>query len=197
MKKYFLYIDESKRLQDGIIILSGFLSIHNKAYCANKIERFLEQIELNNCGELKSTSKYGAMFIERNGIEKLAQSRVIDTVVWVCVQGYYRDSYEWYRDAMLTLLSEIGIEDDISIIYLDTLPLVSNRKDLQKYLKRDIISVYPNVKNIIPEISATQRVIQIADLITWQVKKYYLFRENPSLQEIFGNIQQKIKKKIS
>ena len=67
---------------------------------------------------------------------------------------------------MLTLLSEIGIEDDISIIYLDTLPLVSNRKDLQKYLKRDIISVYPNVKNIIPEISATQRVIQIADLIT-------------------------------
>ena len=195
MQKYFLYIDESKRFQEGVLILWGFLSQHNKSYSNHAIEAYISSIWLSDIGELKSTSKYGEYFVAQDGIQTMYDVWVIDTIVGTYREWYYRDSYEWYRDALIELIGSLGFMEDLSIVYIDYLPLVSSRSELQKSLKRDISAHFPYVRNIIPESSERQRSIQLADLITGKIKEYYLFRENIELFSIFGMVKHSIKTK--
>ncbi len=197
MSKYFLYIDETKQLQNGILILWGFLSRYNKESCNKIIEKHLATYKLWNYKELKSTSKYGKEFIEHGWVEFLQQKWIIEKVIWTITFEYYRDSYEWYRSVLIKLIEEINIKDDLIGIYIDSLPVVKNTKILQKYLERDICPIFPNITKIIPENSSNQRCIQLADHIIGEIRKYYLYREDLSFESLFPTVSKKITTKKS
>ncbi len=192
MSKIFLYIDETKQLQNGIIILWGFVSKYNKSSCNQMIEESLSQYWLNKHKELKSTSKYGKELISKWWMEFLQEKWVIESIVGTISYDYYRDSYEWYRACLMQLIEELDIHDDIIAIYIDTLPIVKNTKILQKYLERDICPIFSNIAKIIPENSSNQRCIQMADLIIWEIRKYYLYREWVPIASIFPTISRKV-----
>ena len=198
MSKVFLYIDETKQLQNGILVLWGFISRYNKESSNKLIDETLKEYWLQGLKELKSTSKYGKEFIKNWWIELLEQKWVIEKVVWSITYDYYRDSYEWYRATLIKLIEEINIQDDLIAIYLDDIPVVKNSKILKKYLERDICPLYNNITKITPEASSNQRCIQMADLIVGEIRKYYLYREDMSLDSIFPTVSRKVTtKKIS
>lgn len=198
MSKYFLYIDESKQLQNGILMLWGFLSRNNKESCNKVISEAFEEYKIWNLQEIKSTSKYWKGFIEKWWIEYLKEKGIIERIVATISYDYYRDSYEWYKATLIKLIDEVAIRDEIIAVYIDYLPLVKNRKDIQLFLERDICPIYTNILKITPEISSSQRCIQISDLIMGEIRKYYLYRENISLESVFPTVSKKITtKKIS
>ena len=198
MSKVFLYIDETKQFQSGILILWGFISRYNKESCNKFINETIKEYWYQELKELKSTSRYGKEFIENWGIEALQNKWIIEKVVWSIVYNYHRDSYEWYRNTLIKLIEEIDINDDLIAIYIDDIPVVKNSKTLKKYLERDICSLYTNITKITPETSSNQRCIQIADLIIGEIRKYYLYREDIPLNSIFPTVSRKVTtKKIS
>lgn len=198
MSKVFLYIDETKQLQNGIIILWGFVSRYNKESCNKIISEVLTEYGLDTYHELKSTSKNGKAFISKWWMEFLQEKWVIESIVGTISYDYYRDSYEWYRACLMQLIEELDMHDDIIAIYIDSLPVVKNTKILQKYLERDICPMFSNITKIIPENSSNQRCIQVADLIIWEIRKYYLYREWVPIASIFPTISRKVTmKKIS
>lgn len=192
MSKIFLYIDETKQLQNGIIILWGFVSRYNKSSCNQIIKESPLQYWLNEYGEIKSTSKYGKKFIAEWWIELLQEKWVIESIVGTISYDYYRDSYEWYRACLIQLIAELNIWNNLIGIYIDSLPIVKDTKILQKYLERDICPIFPNITKIIPENSSNQRCIQMADLIIWEIRKYYLYREWVPIASVFPTISRKV-----
>jgi Protein of unknown function (DUF3800) len=189
MSKIFLYIDETKQLQNGIIILWGFVSRYNKESCNKIISEVLTEYGFDEYHELKSTSRNGKSFISKWWIDILQEKWVIKSIVGTISYDYYRDSYEWYRACLIQLIEEFDISDHLIGIYIDSLPIVRNTKILQKYLERDICPIFPN---IIPENSSNQRCIQVADLIIWEIRKYYLYRQWVPIDSIFPTIPKKV-----
>ena len=172
-----IYLDESKRLGKWLIVVGGFISSHNTAYIEKFVENKKQDFWIPQNIELKSTDKYGRIFISKILSDTDFQSLDLYSFGF-CFDSYFFDSEEAYTNLILKVLTEIydacPYKKSKTVITHDNINIKSHKlitKKIESYLKEryDVKAkfwVYNSKKFL---------SLQLADLIVSKYKEYYFF----------------------
>lgn len=184
-----IYLDESKKLWEWKIIIGGFFTYHNNNYIDKFISSKKQEFNIIENIELKSTKSHW-----KNFTEKL--SRDLDfidfkiTTFWYLFENYFYDSEDWYFILLLNVLDNIfkNIKfnklDKINIFH-DNLNFRNNKyaeKKLENLVKQKFwLKCIFNIHN-----SKKYLWLQLADLVVWKYKEFYLFEDVNHLDEFIS-----------
>lgn len=180
MEYVIIYLDESKRLGKWEIVIWGFISSHNTTYMEKFIKNKKKDFDIYEWVELKSTNKFGRRFVDRLKVDFDFDVLDIQTFSYH-FDSYFLESEESYLNILFRVLWSIfNIQDECMwkkyLIMHDDLN-VKNQKKTEKRVN-DFLRENFNIK---PEFkiwkSKSHLCLQLADLIVWEYKKIYFFRE--------------------
>lgn len=179
-----VYLDESKRLQDGKIVFAWFVTKHSQKYIDGFIsEKKLEYHIFSKNIEIKWTQDIWKKFYN-DMIHKNNFSIIENSIIWINVSWYYRDYLGHYKLILLELFNRnINFLKNYSktiIIHADKIKLWRNtrkiEKEIEKYLN-DNLNISWKIKFNFVE-SKNHLWIQIADLIAYKLWKTYFYNES-------------------
>ena len=174
-----IYLDESKKIAKWHFIFWGFLSEHNSSY----INKFVITNQVNLWIkwdiELKSTQEFWINFVENISDSIFYKNLKIKTF-WLFFNGYYVDSFENYEKVLIETIKNIypfleNYKKEINIIADKT--TFKNLKKSEKKLETIINNNFKFNKKLKFrfESSKKNKSLQLADLIIWKYKEFYLF----------------------
>ncbi|MDQ7009732.1 MAG: DUF3800 domain-containing protein [Candidatus Gracilibacteria bacterium] len=180
-----IYLDESKRIGKGKIIIGGFLSFHNTHYIETFMKNKKKQFNIPEKVELKSTNKFGKLFSEKISNDSDFEKLDITTFSFH-FDNYFFDSEDTYLNNLLKIFNIIFNKfilkktQKVAIIH-DNLNFKNNLKVSQKinfFLKKDNIKSDFKIHNSKKYLS-----LQLSDLIVGEYKKLYFFDDVTFLED--------------
>ncbi|MDA9129209.1 DUF3800 domain-containing protein [Candidatus Gracilibacteria bacterium] len=181
-----IYLDESKRLGKGLIVIGGFISCHNTGYIEKFIENKKVDFDIPKKVELKSIDKYGKIFMEKLKEDNDFSSLDIYSFGF-CFSSYFFDSQEMYTNLLIKVLSEVynlcPYKQRKSTIVHDNVNAKNHEfitKKIEQYLK-DKLDIKAKV-----EIHNSKKFLslQLADLLVSKYKELYFFDEVNELDDM-------------
>jgi len=180
-----IYLDESKRIWKGEIVIGGFLSFHNTHYIDTFVKNKKKEFGIPEKIELKSTNKFWKLFLDKISFDKDFEKLKISTFGYH-FENYFFDSSETYMNFLIKIFIKIFEEIDFwgnkIIIVQDNINISDNRvfeNKINWFIKKKFWfkSEFKirNSKNILS--------LQFADLIVWEYKKLYFFDDVNFLEE--------------
>lgn len=172
-----IYLDESKRLGKGLIVIWWFISSHNTSYIEKFIQNKKKDFWISEKIELKSTNKFGKQFLNDLGTDD--DFKELDLFsFWFCFENYFFDSEKAYTNLLIRVLSEVYQQnpygDKKSIIVHDNLNSNNHKfitRKIEKYLKEKFdIKAKLEIHNSKKFLS-----LQLADLLVSKYKEFYFF----------------------
>ncbi len=182
MTKIFVYLDESKQLSEWILILWGIITTSDISHVNAKVWNITDKLDIGKWTEMKSINKYGSIFYRKKWFQML----LADMSYMVCsdyITDYKKDSFSGYLQWLTKILSYISTELSCSeiILYIDDIKFWKTENHFLKWLQE----FFPEVCKCSIKVSKHNRSIQLADLVTGVMRKYYLFKEEIDLEEYF------------
>ncbi len=174
-----IYIDESKRLWKWEIVVWWFISNHNTTFIEKFLKNKKKDFDIIEKIELKSTNKFWKVFIEKLSIDKDFKNLDITTFGFY-FDNYFLESEWWYINILLKLFLNIFdknrfiwkkatiVHDNINISNNKSFEVKVNDILRKKYKIKPEFKIKNSKKNL---------SLQLADLIVWEYKKLYFFRD--------------------
>jgi len=181
-----IYLDESKQIDEWKIIIGWFFTHHNTHFIDTFIKNKKKIFSIPENAELKSTKKFWKLFIENITNDSDFNQLQIFTF-WFKFENYFNESEEWYVNLILETL--ILIFNCINLkkwgkinIFHDHFN-AKNNKIVEKKIDKILIEKYW-IKSIFKIHNSKNNLwIQLADLIVWTYRKYYLHDDVTKLDE--------------
>ena len=185
MKSMKIYIDESKKIWEWKIIIWWFFTLHNMHFIEKFMKNKKNDFSIPENAELKSTKKYWKLFIENLKNDKEFNNLEIYTF-WFKFENYYLESEKGYINLIIAVLDnlfnliEINKWDKINIFHDN---FNANNKSAEKSIDK-ILNDKFSIKSIFKIHNSKKYLsLQLADLIVWEYKKYYLYDDVNELED--------------
>ena len=180
-----IYLDESKRLGQGLIVVGWFISSHNTSYIEKFVENKKSDFWIPQNIELKSVDKYWKIFIER--LANDMDFKILDMYTFgFMFDNYFFDSEEAYTNIILKILKNIF---DIKIYNWEKVKIIHDNLNTKgsKLITKKVESFSKEVYDMKVkfEIHNSKKFLslQLADLIVSKYKELYFFDSVTSLDK--------------
>jgi hypothetical protein len=173
-----IYLDESKKIWKGKIVMGWFLTYHSTSFIEKFITNKKKDFSIPYHVELKSTNKYGRLFIDKIKRDNNFEELQIYTFAF-CFENYFVDCYKRYWEllkiALWNVLECIEVQNGLKVnIFHDDMNVPNNRdfeKNMNSFLKEKLwIKSEFQIKK-----SHICFGIQLADLVVWEYRKWYWY----------------------
>ena len=165
------------------------MSEHNSSYINKFVNNNQIRIWFKTYVELKSTEYFWKEFVEKISILKDYNDLKIRTF-WFSFWNYYVDSFENYEKVLIETIKKIypflkEYKKEINIIADKT--TFKNFKKSEKKLETIINNSFKFNKKLKFrfESSWKNKSLQLADLIVWKYKEFYLFDDIWELDKLY------------
>jgi hypothetical protein len=192
-----IYLDESKQIDKWKIVIWWFFTYHNTNYLEKFLNNKKDSFWIPNNAELKSTKKYWKQFLEQLSNDNDFKNLDIK-VFWFKYENYFYESEKWYInliiDVLINILSTLKLKTWEKInIFHDNLN-AKNNKNTETKVENILNNHFWIKSNFKIHNSKKYTSLQLADLITWDYRKLYLYNDINKLSEIFLKKEFKNKK---
>lgn len=192
-----IYLDESKKIWNGQIVIWGFITFHNTQF----IEKFVKNKKLDflipDNVELKSINKYWRLFSEKVSWDGEFDKLQVLTFGFY-FENYFVESDEWYTNLLLDVLLRVlnfmqpSKWEKVNVFH-DNLNAQNNSK-VEKKIDQVLSGRFGVKSHFKIHNSKNFLGLQLADLIVWKYKEFYFFNDVNTLDKLINKKDWKNKK---
>ena len=171
-----IYLDESKKLWEGRIVLGGFITKHKHSYINKFVKNKISEYGIKNVAlELKSTKATWKIFYEKM-IKDNRFDIIKNNIIWINVTNYYKDNLKQYIKIVSELIWYIypSLKNYNKNIYFiaDRIDFWKKTKMIEKLIEEKINNKFKFKKSLYFQFESSKSYsgIQISDLITYQLR---------------------------